>query len=170
MSPPDQVGRSSPYGQVGRSCPPDRSGRLSPYGLLRRLSPYGLLRRRRPALAVVLDPDDPSLVVLVEAFDAARADSAVLADAAARGVDLGQPLLVRHHLLGLADEAARSRAAELLAQDGYALRSGGPGLLLAYRTQVLTALSASQERSRMAGLAQRLGGDVRGYDALGPGP
>lgn len=128
------------------------------------------LRRRRAAPPVVLDPDDPSLVVLVEAFDAARADSAVLADAAARGVDLEQPLLVRHHLLGLPDEAALTRAGELLGQDGYALRPGAPGVVLAYRTQVLTALSASQERSRMAGLAQRLGGDVGGYDALGPGP
>ncbi len=33
--------------------------------------------------------------------------------------------------------------------------------------EVLTALSASQERSLMAGLAQRLGGDVAGWDALG---
>ena len=126
--------------------------------------------RRKEAPPVVLDPDDPALVVLVEAFDAARADSAVLADAAARGVDVTQPLLVRHHLLGLPDEAAVTEAAALLGQDGYALRPHASGAVFAYRTQVLTALSASQERSRMAGLAQRLGGDVGGWDALGPDP
>ena len=129
------------------------------------------LRRRAPA-PVVLDPDDPTLVVLVEAFEAARADSAVLDEARQRGVDLDQPLLVRHHLIALPDEAAVGTAAALLAQDGYALsaaRPDGRGLsVCATRTQVLTALSASQERSRMAGLAQRLGGDVAGWDALGP--
>ena len=134
-------------------------------GLLARL-------RRRPAEPEVLDPLDPSLVVLVEAFEAARADSAVLAEATARGVDLARPLLVRHHLVGLPDEAAVTQAASLLGQDGYTVQRA-PGALpqlavLASRTQVLTALSASQERSRMAGLAQRLGGDVRGWDALGP--
>ena len=134
-------------------------------GLLARL-------RRTPPAPVVLDPADPSLVVLVEAFDAARADSSVLAEAAERGVDLDRPLLVRHHLVALPDPAAVSRAAELLAQDGYAVHvapHGPPPIaVLASRTQVLTALSASQERSRMAGLAQRLGGDVAGWDALGP--
>lgn len=135
----------------------------------------GRLLRRSPAPPSALDPADPRLIVRVEAFEAARADSAVLAEAAGRGVDLSQPLLVRHHLIGLDDPVAKSRAAELLAQDGYALLdgpadgpAGGPvGAVLATRTQVLTALSASQERSRMAGLAQRLGGDVLGWDALG---
>jgi len=146
------------------------------------------LRSRRAPAPVAFDPDDPSLHVLVEAYEAARADSSVLAEAAARGVDLDQPLLVRHHLVGLPDAAAVARAAELLAQDGYAVRPFGTGAagvaaasgagepvrpplaVLATRTQVVTALSASQERSRMAGLAQRLGGDVLGWDALGPGP
>ena len=135
----------------------------------------GLLARwraRRAPSPVVLDPDDPSLVVVVEAFDAARADSSVLAEAAERGVALDGPLLLRHHLVALPDEAAVARAAELLAQDGYAVsapRPEGRGLsVYATRTQVVTALSASQERSRMAGLAQRLGGDVGGWDALSP--
>ena len=126
------------------------------------------LRRRRPPAPVVLDPADPSLVVLVEAFEAARADSAVLAEAAQRGVDLDRPLLLRHHLVGLVEPAALDRAAELLGQDGYTLHVLGGGAVHATRTQRLTALSASQERSRMAGLAQRLGGDVTGWDALGP--
>ena len=125
------------------------------------------LLRRKAVPAVFYDPADPCLVVLVEAFEAARADSAVLAEAAARGVDLAQPLLVRHHLVDL-PAASLERAAELLGQDGYAVVAVGPGLVHACRTQVLTALSASQERSRMAGLAQRLGGDVAGWDALRP--
>lgn len=134
-------------------------------GLLARL-------RRRPPAPVVLDPADPLLVVLIEAFEAARADSSVLTEATERGVDLSGPLLLRHHLVGLPDDAAVARAAELLGQDGYAV-APHPGdthpaiAVVATRTQVLTALSASQERSRMAGLAQRLGGDVAGWDALG---
>ena len=129
-------------------------------------------RARRAPDLVVLDPDDPSLVVVVQAYDAARADSAVLAEAAERGVAVDARVLLRHHLVGLPDEAAVARAAELLAQDGYALSAPTPdgrGLsVYATRTQVVTALSASQERSRMAGLAQRLGGDVGGWDALAP--
>ncbi len=120
--------------------------------------------RRRPAPVVALDPADPSLVVLLEARDAAQADSEVLA-----GIDLSRPVLVRHSLVGLPDDAAVARAAELLGQDGYAVApapTGPPLAVLATRTQVLTVLSASQERSRMAGLAQRLGGDVAGYDVL----
>ena len=136
-------------------------------GLLERLTPA---RWRRSAAAVELDPEDPSLVLLVRAPDAARADSSVLAEAADAGVDLSARLLVRHHLVGLPDQAAVGEAERLLAQDGYRVLPGedGPALaVLAVRTQVLTALSASQERSRMAGLAQRLGGDVAGWDALG---
>ena len=124
------------------------------------------LRRRREA-PLPAYADDGTLELLVVAADAAVADSTVLA-----GVDhdLTQPLLVRHHLVGLPDAAAVERARELLAQDGYALTvlDGPPYAVRAWRTQVLTALSASQERSRMAGLAQRLGGDVGGWDALGP--
>jgi hypothetical protein len=137
-------------------------------GLLERLTPA---RWRRSAAAVELDPEDPSLVLLVRAPDAARADSSVLAEAADAGVDLSARLLVRHHLVGLPDRAAVEEAERLLAQDGYRVLpdEDGPRLaVLAVRTQLLTALSASQERSRMAGLAQRLGGDVAGWDALGP--
>lgn len=114
--------------------------------------------------------DDGSLMLLLTAHDPARADSDVLAEAAAAGVDLARPVLVRHHLVQLPDEAAVVRAAELLGQDGYALTvlAGPPYTVRAWRTQVLTVLSAAQERSRMAGLAQRLGGDVAGYDVLGP--
>ena len=119
-----------------------------------------LLRRRRTAEPVRLDPADPRLVLLVEARDPAQSDSEVLA-----GLDLSRPVLVRHCLTGLTEDAV-SRAAEVLAEEGYAVVPGGEGEVLAVRTQLLTGLSASQERSRMAGLAQRLGGDVRGWDAL----
>lgn len=124
-------------------------------------------RRAEPPVAY---DDDGTLEVLLIAADPARADSIVLAEAADRGVELDRPLLVRHHLVGLPDEAAVQRARELLAQDGYALTvlTGPPYAVRACRTQVLTAMSASQERSRMAGLAQRLAGDVAGYDVLGP--
>lgn len=46
----------------------------------------------------------------------------------------------------------------------------GVGLVrvLFERTQLLDALHCSQERSRMAALAQRLGGSVAGWDALQP--
>lgn len=131
-----------------------------------------LLRRRRNAEQVALDPADPALRVVVEAFEAARADSDVLAEAGRRGIDLTQPLLIRHHLVALPDDAV-AIAASLLAQDGYVLveapQAARQRAVLACRTQVLTVLSASQERSRMAGLAQRLGGDVEGWDALAPG-
>ena len=131
-------------------------------------------RRHRPA-PLPSYADDGSLTLLVEAPDAARADSAVLAEAADRGVDVEAPMLVRHHLVGLPDRAAVEQAEKLLAQDGYRLTvlDGPPYAVRAWRTQVLTPLSASQERSRMAGLAQRLGGDVAGWDAwgeAGPGP
>jgi hypothetical protein len=127
------------------------------------------LRRRRPEPPPDY-PDDGTLVLLLTADDPARADSTVLAEARERGVPLDEPLLVRHHLVGLPDGAAVERARALLGQDGYRLTvgEGPPYAVRAYRTQVLTPLAASQERSRMAGLAQRLGGDVGGYDVLGP--
>lgn len=129
------------------------------------------LRRRRVVPPVAYAPDDPTLVLRIEAFEAARADSAVLTEAASRGVDLSGPMLVRHHLVGLPGDAAVEQARALLGQDGYQLVEADgarPRAVLACRTQVLTAMSASQERSRMAGLAQRLGGDVVGWDALVP--
>ena len=125
------------------------------------------LRRRPPAVAAaVLDGDD--LVVVVEAFEASRADSAVLAEAAERGVDLSVALLIRHHLL-LPHEESVTEAAALLDPGGYRVLAGaGPGgvwKVRASREQLLTTLGVAQERSRMAGLAQRLGGDALGWDA-----
>jgi hypothetical protein len=127
------------------------------------------LRRRHRAPAPLAYDDDGTLAVLVRAADPAVADSTVLADA---GIDLSAPLLVRHHLL-LPSVDALAEAEDLLTQDGYRLSlvdAGPPVRVRAWRTQLLTGLSAAQERSRMAGLAQRLGGDVDGWDACGPAP
>lgn len=122
--------------------------------------------RRRVDEPVAYEDVEP-LIVLLVASDPAAADSSVLA-----GHDLATPVLVRHHLTGLPDLAAVERARSLLGQDGYTLTvlPGPPYAARAWRTQVLTPMAASQERSRMAGLAQRLGGDVAGYDVCRPGP
>ncbi len=128
------------------------------------------LRRRRraspptPALA-----DDDTLSALGGCFDPARADSAVLAEMADARVDLSRPLLLRHHLW-LPDEAAVREARRIAAEDGYLLRAepAADGFAArASRPQQLTGLAVAQERSRMASLAQRLGGHATGWDALG---
>lgn len=88
-------------------------------------------------------------------------------------------MVLRHHLRLPADGV--SRAVELAAQDGYTVASdpqqvpvgdGRDGLVAVTlaRTQILDALHCSQERSRMAGLAQRAGGAALGWDALQPPP
>jgi hypothetical protein len=85
-------------------------------------------------------------------------------------VDLGRPVLVVH-LLRLPTTEAAQECARLVAEEGYTLRaSAGPDGRLSVRVsraQRLTGLSLAQERSRMAALAQRLGGDVDGWEALG---
>ncbi|MDP3713648.1 MAG: hypothetical protein Q8R60_14330 [Mycobacteriales bacterium] len=124
----------------------------------------GLLSRfRRPAVVADVRADDPGLVVVASSFDPAAADSAVVAASLADGrADPDRPVLLRHHLSGL--EPRREALAELL-DPSYAL-VGGEGRLLVQRSQSLTALGVAQERTRMAGLAQRLGGDALGWDAL----
>jgi hypothetical protein len=121
-------------------------------------------RRREPELFA----DSPGLVVVAEAFDPAEADSAVLARSPRWRAD--RPAVLRHHLVLPADQV--EQATRLLAQDGYELRPSdrGPDQLHALRVQHLDPLHCAQERSRMAGLAQRLGGDALGWDALQPEP
>ncbi|WP_460864531.1 hypothetical protein [Rhodococcus aerolatus] len=122
-----------------------------------------------------LDPADPDLVVVVTSDDAAEACSAALERSP--GFVAGREVLLRHHLLLPA--GAAGGAAETAAQDGYApAPADAPGLpgagvaglerLTLQRVQLLDALHCSQERSRMAGLAQRLDGRVTGWDALQP--
>jgi Regulator of ribonuclease activity B len=106
-------------------------------------------------------------------------------------------MLVRHHLV-LPAEPALEQARRLVAADGYTVRaeprgSAGPAgteesspiadpalepavaddlgwAVRVSRAQLVTGLSLAQERSRMAGLAQRLGGDAVGWDVLAPPP
>ena len=141
-----------------------------------------------------LDPADPTLVVVAGSADDAEACSAALARST--GWSEGAPVLLRHHLR--LPRAAVAGATATAAQDGYApappdspalpgagssdLPAGRDGAgdgtgdadrdvvgLTLQRVQLLDALHCSQERSRMAGLAQRLDGDVLAWDALQPG-
>ncbi|KDN20852.1 hypothetical protein [Amycolatopsis rifamycinica] len=134
-------------------------------GLLDRLLDL-VKKRETPGLT----PDTPGLEIVAEAFDPVVADSAVLAGSPAWVA--AAPAVLRHHLLLPPDRLAE--AASILAQDGYELREqsaeGELARVHAVRVQVLDALHCAQERSRMAGLAQRLGGDALGWDALQPEP
>ncbi|MEV6280518.1 hypothetical protein [Nocardia sp. NPDC051832] len=135
---------------------------VSVKGLLRRLFGRGE--------AASLDPDRPDLVVVAASFDDAEACSAALARATALVADA--PVVLRHHLRIPA--AQIGRVCEIAAQDGYApgpvdsAAAGDLENLILRRVQVLDALHCSQERSRMAGLAQRHDGFADGWDALQP--
>lgn len=129
-----------------------------------------------------LDPTRDDLVTVASCFDDAQACSAVL-DEAARTQPVwtkSADVVLRHHLVLPSDQV--EDAAAVAAQDGYEVgpvvdlpESSGyrprvdDGVpLVLQRVQVLDALHCSQERSRMAGLAQRRGGAVLGWDALQP--
>ncbi|SEL74837.1 hypothetical protein [Rhodococcus maanshanensis] len=139
--------------------------------------------RRR---AVPLDATRADLVVVASSFDDAEACSRALERAAASepGWIAEADAVLRHHLLLPADQVRT--AVELAGQDRYTVAaqdapvSGGVDpagaeqgaeelvALVLQRVQLLDALHCSQERSRMAGLAQRAGGRVLGWDALQP--
>jgi hypothetical protein len=129
---------------------------MSLLGRLREL----LGRRDEPSLSI----DDPTLVVVVEAFDFAEADSAALARSPQWRAD--ELAVLRHHVRIPTDQLERAR--ELLTPDGWVLVAGDISHIS--RAQKLDALHCAQERSRMASLAQRLGGDALGWDALQPAP
>lgn len=130
------------------------------------------LLRGRPE--PVLDLDSPGLGVVAESFDPAEAASTALARAGSGVTEI--PAVLRQHLLLPPDRVEEAR--RILAQDYWELRqapdgSGEPArtglvLLHALRVQRLDALGCAQESARMAGLAQRLGGDSLGWDALQP--
>lgn len=128
--------------------------------------------RREPAL----DPAREDLIVVASSFDDAEACSTAL-ERADRFVP-GEPVVLRHHLRVPAEHV--DRVCELAAQDEYARAEPVPppaaapepgplAALVLQRVQVLDALHCSQERSRMAGLAQRHDGVADGWDALQPG-
>lgn len=139
-----------------------------------------------------LDPTRPDLVVVVASYDDAEACSTAL-DRASSEAPRWMPdeaALLRHHLMLPPDRL--DDAIAVASQDGYVAgpdeaRSdvrhpnvGEQGIgceakpltlqmpLTLQRVQLLDALHCSQERSRMAGLAQRLDGMVMGWDALQP--
>ncbi|MEV6907119.1 hypothetical protein [Amycolatopsis sp. NPDC051071] len=132
----------------------------------------GLLDRLRDLAGKSKGPglgvDTPGVEIIAEAFDPAEADSSVLARSPSWVAEA--PAILRHHLKLPPGKVAE--ATSILAQDGWELREQGPdgGFTLAHavRVQLLDALHCAQERSRMAGLAQRLGGDSLGWDALQP--
>ncbi|MCM6773378.1 ribonuclease E inhibitor RraB [Nocardia sp. CDC159] len=118
--------------------------------------------------AAELDPDRPDLIVVAASFDDAEAASTALARAELWTPDA--PAVLRHHLRLPADRVESAIA--LAAQEGYspaATESDGPTVeLILRRVQLLDALHCAQERSRMAGLAQRHDGVALGWDALQP--
>ncbi|MBV6762942.1 MULTISPECIES: hypothetical protein [Rhodococcus] len=139
-------------------------------GWLRRL--FGS-RKQTP-----LDQDRPDLVVVASSFDDVEACSTALDRAAAEDPrwDADAEAVLRHHLRLPVSSVAD--AVSIAAQDGYRpqhpggqaspAEDGATVELVLQRVQVLDALHCSQERSRMAGLAQRLGGSVDGWDATQP--
>ncbi|AOW92883.1 hypothetical protein BFN03_09855 [Rhodococcus sp. WMMA185] len=126
-----------------------------------------------------LDPDRSDLVVVVSCFDDVEGCGATLDRAAEedpRWVS-DEEAVLRHHLTLPA--SAVQEAVSIAAQEGYRPSdevagesgpddSGEDVRLVLQRVQLLDALHCSQERSRMVGLAQRLGGSVSGWDAMQP--
>nr|WP_174391493.1 hypothetical protein [Nocardia niigatensis] len=114
-----------------------------------------------------LDPGRPDLVVVASSFDDAEACSAALGKALDWSSD--QPVVLRHHLrVPAAQVSAVQVIAAQIGYDTASVDTADPANLVLQRVQVLDALHCSQERSRMAGLAQRYEGDVLGWDALQP--
>lgn len=135
--------------------------------------------------AAPLDPARIDLEVVASSFDDAESASSALARAGDSGRwNAEQETVFRHHLVLPSDTV--EDAVATAAQDGYVLVdapspmptvpdsvyrgdvANGADVTL-QRVQVIDALHISQERSRMAGLAQRRGGIVTGWDALQPG-
>ncbi|MGZ4518986.1 MAG: hypothetical protein ACXVX9_04970 [Mycobacteriaceae bacterium] len=124
---------------------------------------FGLLRGS--PTAEQLDPNRTDLVLVVRGFDEVEACSASLMRAVAWRQD--DPAVLRHHLRLSADAVVE--AIRVAAQEDYLPVEGGPGVdgvLILQRVQQLDALHCSQERSRMVGLAQRLGGEFLGWDGM----
>jgi len=124
-----------------------------------------------------LDASRTDLVVVVSSFDDAEACSTALDRGAASEPSWRSEseAVLRHHLA--LPEDAFERASELAGQDGYVVAvaegrvrsaAGEEATLVLQRVQVLDALHCAQEKSRMASLAQRLGGTALGWDALQP--
>lgn len=121
----------------------------------------------------VISVDDHHLSVVARSFDDSEAASAVLNTA--QSWDPDQPAVLRHYVRLPARELDRART--LLESDGWTLRAAEDDgdqassaermiSVTALQVRELDALHCSQKSSRMAGLAQRLGGTSLGWDAL----
>ncbi|MFC9665252.1 hypothetical protein ACFVJ5_33925 [Nocardia sp. NPDC127606] len=116
-----------------------------------------------------LDPGRDDLVVVASSFDDVEACSTAL-DRASE-LDREADAVLRHHLRLPAGQI--EAACEIAGYDGYA-RAEADGQaedlvpIILQRVQRLDPLTCSQERSRMAGLAQRHDGVADGWDALQP--
>lgn len=143
-------------------------------------------RRTGAVAAIPVDSMElpPAYVVIAAAFDPAKADSEVVRHLTAQGWPLDAPLLLRHHVR-VPDTHAADSVAERAMGDGYVAVLEDPALPAEHRSdsaltnqgslpvrvrlsrpQYPTVLSLAQERSRIAGLAARHGGDVEGYDLV----
>ncbi|MEV0543462.1 hypothetical protein [Nocardia salmonicida] len=116
-----------------------------------------------------LDPERDDLVVVASSFDDVEACSTAL-DRAGE-LDREADAVLRHHLRLPAGQI--EAACEIAGYDGYERAEAtatAPDLvpIILQRVQRLDPLTCSQERSRMAGLAQRHDGVADGWDALQP--
>lgn len=145
----------------------------------------GWFRRRRGGSKATLDLYDPSLTVTVTGYDPALSCGAALAAAGIQAADAGVRAVLRQLVV-----VPPARLDEFLAAaelDGYTAvdsdapagvwpaeaidpPSGGAVAVTLCRAMELTGLACSQEQSRIAGLAQRYGGDAVGWDGLRPAP
>ncbi|MFD3705148.1 hypothetical protein ACFWUP_18580 [Nocardia sp. NPDC058658] len=126
-------------------------------------------RRLFGGSAQELDPLRDDLVVVASSFDDVEACSTAL-DRASE-LDREADAVLRHHLRLPAGQI--ERAVEIAGYDGYArvgddVASDGLVPIILQRVQRLDPLTCSQERSRMAGLAQRHDGIADGWDAMQP--
>ncbi|MFC6012010.1 hypothetical protein [Nocardia lasii] len=126
-------------------------------------------RRLFGGSAQALDPAREDLVVVASSFDDAEACSTAL-DRASE-LDREAEAVLRHHLRLPAEQV--EAACEIAGYDGYERAEGDVASdelvsIILRRVQRLDPLTCSQERSRMAGLAQRHDGVADGWDAMQP--
>ncbi|MFD3747590.1 hypothetical protein [Nocardia sp. NPDC058633] len=126
-------------------------------------------RRLFGGSAQELDPLRDDLVVVASSFDDAEACSTALDRA--KALDREADAVLRHHLRLPAEQL--ESACEIAGYDGYERAEAAATAqelvpIILQRVQRLDPLSCSQERSRMAGLAQRHDGVADGWDALQP--
>ncbi|SDP52781.1 hypothetical protein SAMN04487905_10542 [Actinopolyspora xinjiangensis] len=120
------------------------------------------------------DPDDPNLVIVVEAADETESASEVLARSPAWNPEA--PAVLRYRF-AIGTTASRDLRAPLEAE-GWLLRTGTgtesstptaepePATLIAQCVRPIDAVTCARENSRMVGLAQRHRARLLGWQAL----